>query len=1127
MSVQIKSTFFDPKVKVWHAIRTTLLLCLLLVCGQVSAQTTAKGTVIDATGEPVIGATVVEKGDPKNATVTDFDGNFTLKLQKGKVVVISYIGMVSQEVTAGPSMKITLQDDNAALEEVVVVGYTSKARKDLTGSVGSISGAKLAVVPVSSAAEALTGKIAGVQVTTTDGQPGADINIRVRGATSVTQSNDPLYIVDGFQVPNINDIPPTDIASIDVLKDASLTAIYGAKGGNGVVIVTTKSAQAGKVQVSFNGRLSVSSLARSLDLMNTGQFVDLMYDRASSNGGGARDSWQKAFRGDFGNPKDNALYYNKVTNDWQDEVLGNHPMSYSSNVTVGGGSETTRFNLSLTQSEDVGIILGSGVRRTNINFKLNTKITKNLEFTYNPKLSYRRDQGAGGANVGSGGLVDRVLRYQPTAGLRSWGSYGIMETAADAERFNLTNPVSDINTNTQKRHAYTMSQQFALQWTPIKGLRLRTEGNYNISFRDTERYWGWLTSTAQSAVHQQKPVAALTKRTVESYTWTNTASYDMSIKDMHNLSFLLGQEIYHTQYKESKQTAHLFDQGIDAETAINNMALGEPYAQDTYTLRSTPNRTASFFGQVSYNFDHKYLISATFRADGSSKFAPGKQWGYFPSVSGAWVINKEKFMKDVKWVDQLKLRAAFGLAGNNNINDDMWRFLYATNNAGGPEFASTTTANGELYYATPGNYPNKDIKWETTITRNVALDISLFGGRLNITPEFYWNTTRDLLYSSPIPSVSGYSKQMQNIGKVQNNGWELTVNGDILRGKDYVLSGNFTLGHNKMTIKALNATDTRIYNYAGAWKSSDQNDYLLEVGGELGLMYGYVYDGLYTWDEFLYPTTSTYAAQPKGKGVVNGILVGGTITDGYEGNSGNGVLASSHSGYSTMPGKIKIKDLNGDGQIDVNDKTVIGRTTPKWQGGFGLSGQWKDFDFVANFTYMLDFDVYNATAYALSSMSSSQNSFTNVYSKFNDGRWRYSAPDGFTDLSGHNITGESLYKNGNLDGMPGLYKTLNANASTWNPGDLVTNIMLDSFVEDGSFIRCSDVTLGYTLPKSISSKIYLNKVRAYVSVSNLFILTKYSGYDPEVDVQSGLTPSMDYNRYPRARQFSFGVNVTF
>ena len=1117
MSVKIKSIF-----------RTTLLLCLLLVCGQVSAQTTAKGTVTDATGEPVIGATVVEKGNAKNAAVTDFDGNFTLKLQKSKTIVVSYIGMVTQEVTAtGGDLKITLQDDNASLEEVVVVGYTSKARKDLTGSVGSVSGAKLAVVPVSSAAEALSGKIAGVQVTTTDGQPGTDINIRVRGATSVTQSNDPLFIVDGFQVANINDIPPTDIASIDVLKDASLTAIYGAKGGNGVVIVTTKSAQAGKVQVSFNGRLSVSSLARSLDIMNTGQFVDLMYDRASSNGGGARDSWQKAFRGDFGNPKDNALYYNKITNDWQDEVLGNHPMSYSANVTVGGGNESTRFNLSLTQSEDVGIILGSGVRRTNVNFKLNTKITKNLELTYNPKFTFRRDEGAGGANVGSGGLVDRVLRYQPTAGLRSWGSYSIMENAADAERFNLTNPVTDINTNTQKKHSYAMSQQFSLKWTPIKGLVLRTEGNYNISFRDTQRYWGWLTSEGQKAVHQQRPVAALTNRTTESYTWTNTASYDMTLKEVHNLSFLLGQEIYNTQYKENKQTAHLFDKGIDAETAINNMALGQPYAQDTYTLRSTANRTASFFGQISYNFDHKYLLSATFRADGSSKFAPGNQWGYFPSVSGAWVVNREKFLKDVKWIDQLKIRAAFGLAGNNNISDDLWRFLYVSNNSGGPEFASTTTANGELYYSAPSNYPNKDIKWETTITRNLAADISLFGGRITITPEIYWNTTRDLLYQSPIPGVSGYTRQMQNIGKVANNGWELTVNGDILRGKDYVLSANLTLGHNKMTIKALNATDTRIYNYAGAWRSSDNNDYLLEVGGELGLMYGYVYDGLYSWDEFTYPTATTYTATPKTKGSLNGILVGGTITDGYEGNSGNGVLGSSHSSYSTMPGKIRIKDLNGDGQIDINDKTVIGRTTPKWQGGFGLSGQWKDFDFVANFTYMLDFDVYNATAYALSSTSTGQNNFTNVYSKFADGRWRYSAPDGFTDYSGHNITGESLYKNGNLDGMPDLYKDLNAGAHMWNPGDLVTNIMLDAFVEDGSFIRCSDVTIGYTLPKSITKKIFINKVRAYVSASNLFILTKYSGYDPEVDVQSGLTPSMDYNRYPRARTFSCGVNVTF
>ena len=558
------------------------------------------------------------------------------------------------------------------------------------------------------------------------------------------------------------------------------------------------------------------------------------------------------------------------------------------------------------------------------------------------------------------------------------------------------------------------------------------------------------------------------------------------------------------------------------------MALGQPYAEQTYTKRSTANRTASFFGQVSYNYQHKYLISGTFRADGSTKFAPGNQWGYFPSISGAWVINKEKFLKDVKWIDQLKLRAAFGLAGNNNIADDLWRYLYTTNATGGPAFGEATVG-GELYYGAPGNYPNKDIKWETTITRNLAMDISLFGGRLSITPEIYWNTTRDLLYNSTIPGVSGYQKQMQNIGKVANNGWELTVNGDIVRGKDYVVSGNFTLGHNKMTIKKLNASDgnTPLYNTAGKWKSSIENDYVMQVGGELGLFYGFVYDGLYNWDEFTYPETASFIATPNNKATLNGMLIGGTVTDGYEGNTGNGIFSESNSGYSTLPGKIKLKDLNGDGQIDQKDMTVIGNTNPKWQGGFGLSGQWKSFDFTANFTYMLDFDVYNATAFAMSSSSSKEINFFNVDSKFADKRWRYTAPEGFVDNDGHNITGETLYKNGYINGALGLYKNLNANASLWNPADVVNNVMFSYFVEDGSFLRCTDVTVGYTLPNLITKKFGIEKVRAYVSASNLFILTSYSGYDPEVDVQSGLTPSMDYNRYPRSRTFSFGLNVTF
>ncbi len=404
-------------------MRLLCRLCLLaaffvLAPPEVLAQTIAKGQVLDSTGEAVIGATVVEKGDPKNAAVTDFDGNFSLTLKNAKTVVISYIGMVSQEVAASQNMKVTLQDDNAALEEVVVIGYTSKARKDLTGSVGSVSGAKLAAVPVTSAAVALQGKVSGVQVTTVDGQPGADVNIRVRGGTSVTQSNEPLYIVDGFQVDNINDIPPTDIASIDILKDASLTAIYGAKGGNGVVVVTTKSAKEGKVQVSFNANLNISHLAKKLDIMNAQDFVNYQYQWHAA--AGTRNSNAKFFRSNFGNPYDLDMYSTLPSHDWQDEVMGETPVNYSANVTIGGGSEKVKFNLSLTNSEDKGIILGSGVSRTNLNVKTNVQISDKLSMQFNPKFTFRRDNGAGGEHIGTGGIID-VLKYRPANGLREYG----------------------------------------------------------------------------------------------------------------------------------------------------------------------------------------------------------------------------------------------------------------------------------------------------------------------------------------------------------------------------------------------------------------------------------------------------------------------------------------------------------------------------------------------------------------------------------------------------------------------------------------------------------------------------------------------------------------------------------
>lgn len=1084
--------------------KTMLLLMVLCVGLPARAQNiTVNGVVEDSAGEPMIGATVLVDGS-KDGVATDFDGNFTIKCAPNAKLHVSYIGYKPQtiEVNGQTNIKVVLLEDSEALEEVVVIGYGgTRARRDLTGSVGSVSGVKLAAVPVTSAAVALQGKVAGVQVTTVDGQPGADINIRVRGATSVTQANDPLYIVDGFQVDNINDIPPADIQSIDILKDASLTAIYGAKGGNGVVIVTTKSAQEGKTQVNFNAQGSISHISKKLDLMNTPEFVNYQWDLAAATKK-YNTTETNQFRYYFGNPLDMDLYNAAPTHDWQDEVMGGNPFSYSTNLSIGGGTDKTRYNISITQSDDRGIIMGSGVRRTNIHTKLQTKILPNLTLQFNPKVSYRRDEGAGGDNVGTGGIID-VLRYRPTNGIRELGlvwADGVADPDAEAA-FAYTNPVNDIASNTRKKHSYTVTNQAALEYKPITGLTLRTEGVYNFAFSDDKRFWGPLTATGKK--HNNLPVASITKTQKNSYTWTTTASYDWSVKDMHNFYALVGFELYNSQSQNTFQQNRYFPRDIDAQRAWDNMGLGTPY-QSTSEL-GTADRTTSYFGQINYNYNHKYLLSATFRADGSSLFAPGNQWGYFPSVSGAWVLSEENFLKDQTWLNELKFRAAIGKAGNNRIKADQWRFLYYSNNTEGPEF-DKSLSDGDLWMDTGKYLVNPDLKWETTLTRNFAFDIALFDNRLRITPEYYWNTTSDLIYEADVLTTMGYAKQYQNIGQVTNRGFELSVNGDILRGKDYVLSASFNIGANKMKVDKLTGDESYLELRHSRANSSAGNNYRLEVGGEVGLIYGYVYDGLYSFDEFYYDAGAGIY-KPIDNAYINKMGLDCKPTVNMD-----GMFDSNRAGKATLPGKPKFKDLNGDGRIDEKDRTIIGRTTPKLQGGFGLNGQWKGFDFVANFTYFLDFDVYNATAYYLSSSIGNTNgNYLNVFSKFTD-RWNY------TDGKWHTYGDDTKRE---------LYESVNAGKTQWNPADLRKDYTVSNFVEDGSFLRCTDITLGYTLPTNIISKAGMSKCRFYASVTNPFIITSYSGFDPEVDVQSGLTPSYDMNRYPRSRSYVLGINLSF
>ncbi len=1049
---------------------------------------TVTGLVTDKNNEPLIGVSIVVKGT-LHGTITDLDGHYKISgVPDNATLVFSFAGMKTQEIpVTSTTIDVTMEEDAIGLDEVVVVGYGSVVRKNLTGSVGSVSGAKLEKIPVASAAEALQGKIAGVQVTTTDGAPGAEVHIRIRGGTSVTQSNDPLFIVDGFPADNINDIPPTDIKSIDILKDASLTAIYGARGGNGVVIVTTKSAKKGKLSVSYNHNSKISTLARKIDVMDPYEFVKIQYESVVTN-----NTLREKFRGNFGPPADFDLYKRfGQGNDWQDEILGGNPISNMDNLIIGGGTDKLQFSTSITNNVDNGVLLGSNVKRTNVNTKINADISEKLKVLINPRLSYRQDNGAGADNVGRGGIID-VLRYRPTNGLRDFSHLPPEDINPDEEAyFDYTNPRGDIDQNYRKKDQFEITNQASIEWDILPTLIARSEISQYMAFYNEDRFWGYLTSDARS--NNNLPLAQIGNEKRRKLGWTNTLHYSFS-KNNNNFSFLAGQEIHSDVRFYSNNKVRYMPKEIKPEIAIRNMELGKPY--NISSSISSPERLESYFGQANYNFNSKYFLSLTFRADGSTKFAPGNQWGYFPAISGAWIISNESFMAGQNLFSLLKLRLAIGKAGNNRITDDMWRYQYVIETSGGPGWGEASENGAEYYVNAGGNtFPNPNIKWETTLTRNLAFDIGMFDSHLSITPEIYWNTTSDLLYQSNIPTTTGYERQMQNIGQVTNKGFDLTINADVLQTKNAYLNANFTLGANKTRIDKLNGTDSIIWTTSPRWSSSDF-DYALKVGDQLGLIYGYVYDGIYGFDEFKMNEQYEYEPLP---GTVNCDAL-----------------------FGTAPGKPKFKNIKDgvDGPDDVNivnsnDKKIIGNTNPKFSGGFGLSGGWKHFDFTANFNFIYGFDVNNATRYTLSSFENNRNNYYNVLADFDgDKRWRY-----YEETNGDRMVRDSRYVD--------LYKETNANATLFNPVDIGKKITQSYFIEDGSFLRLQDLTVGYTLPENIVRKVRFSRLRIFVSGYNLFLWTNYTGYDPEVDIQTGLTPGVDYNRYPRSRSYILGVNASF
>ena len=1071
-------------------LRLGLIALLLLVVGSVSAQS-LKGNVKDSNGEPIIGATIQEKGS-KNMAVTDLDGNFSINLSGGKQITVSYIGMKTANVNVSgkSSVNVVMEDEATTLNDVVVIGYGTVKKKDLTGAVTSVSAKDLANIPVSTASEAIQGKMAGVTVTTTEGSPDADVKIRVRGGGSLSQDNSPLYIVDGFPVSSISDIAPNDIESIDVLKDASSTAIYGARGANGVVIVTTKSGKEGKIQVNFGASVGVRKVMKEIGVLSPYDYAKYQYET------------QYGKEQEYGDWRDMDIWKSVEGSNWQDELFGRTGIQQIYNLSVSGGSKDTKFNVSYSRTDDKSIMLGSDFTKDNINAKLNTNLNKWLSLDFNARLAYSVVNGlnSGGDtndSSASNSIINKAITFRPVEPLSSNG-----DDDPDESSTTDINPYDRINGTYKLQRRFRQDYNAGLNWKPFKHFTFRSEFGYTWRYENTDQAWDKL-ATRNDNTGAGAPKSRFTRVDVRNWRNANTLTYDTknAFAKGDRLNVLVGQEWSSSKENDYYSATINFPIDYTISEVLAHQGAGE--AQPNANKIGAEDNMASFFGRINYTYADKYLLTATFRADGSSKFAKGNRWGFFPAVALGWRISEENFMKSATWLSNLKLRLSYGEAGNNRIpSGSIYQpYSFPTNydKLKEPYFDGTIATVMEL-----GNTKsNTDLKWETTITRNIGIDFGFLNSRINGTLDFYWNTTKDLLMKSKITSSSGYSYMYKNFGQTSNKGVELALNASIIEKKNFTLSMNANISYNKNKIDKLNTGAEWDTNYTIPDVTTGDNFRVVE-GGSLGEVWGYRLQGYYT----AYDAEKT----PNGELQWNGKAweLRGNIKD------------NSSSLIGTLqPGSPKLK-VDADGNV-VKEK--LGNTIAPWAGGFGFNATLYGFDASIFFNYQLGNKIVNGTKLGSSFYHDNKKGY-NLNSDFLN---RYTNIDPNNGLSLANPTSVAQYYGGEAGAIARLNE-INANASIYNPVAVSKMYLLDYFVEDASFLRLQNLTVGYTLPKKLLKKIFLSNVRFYFTGYNLLTFTNYSGNDPEVDSsskKSPMSPGVDYASYPKSRLYVFGVNVSF
>ena len=1035
------------------------------------------GTVTDDQGEPVIGASVVEKGNPQNGTITDLDGHFTMKVSEGTPITISFIGYVTQEVKAKQGMTVTMKEDSQMLNDVVVIGYGVQKKSVVTASIAKVSADDLDGKTRLRAEDALKGMAAGVNVTSASGQPGSKSMIRIRGIGTINDSN-PLYIIDGMPTDQdgMESVNPSDIESIEVLKDAASGAIYGARAANGVILVTTKKGKLGKAQINYNFSYGWQSAWKKRDVTGATDYAILQNERRVQNG------MAPLYADPYNLVDANGEKITGFGTNWQDLLFNDNAPIQQHDLSISGASEKVNYYLSLGYFSQEGIVGGNYGQSNYDRLTIRSNNQYNVfdaskERSFLNKLdiganvSYMRVHNTGiDANSTWGSPLGSALYLAPTLPVTLKGAvgqemidhYAAYDLYCDANGNPYTipgyigsyqeqnNPIAMMQGNPNKNWSHKFMPKFSID------LQLWDELKYHFTYSAELSFWGYDGATKQKYYlsgnnNSDHTSASAYKGNNTTWQIENTLTYDKTF-GKHTIGVVLGQSAMKFKGDElggshwnlvnvdkpsiNYTTGGMYETVLDADgkiTGVKTLAgvWGGPY---------TEHRVSSLFARMSYNYDERYMVQATIRRDGSSRFGSNNKYGTFPSFSVGWNVMNEQFMKNTSdWLTNLKLRASWGKNGNDNIGDFAYTTLTATGGTSNYYFGQNSTM---VYGSKANRLANEDLKWEESEQTNIGLDLGLWNNKLTFSVDYYVKKTNGMIIEMPIPSYVGEARPLANVGDMENSGWEFELGYKWnISDATFAVKGN--AAYLKNELKNLGNSDGFL-NY-GISQFSDGGT-RAENGQPFPFFYGYK---------------------------TNGILQNQVEADAY----------NAQYGTSSKPGDFRFVDTNGDNKINSDDRTNIGNGVPDWTFGLTFDAAWKGFDLSVFFQGVSGADVFDATY--------RQDIASGNYPTWVLQRW----------------TGE-----GTSNTVPTL-------------GDSKNWVCSDMYIQDGSYLRLKNITLGYTLPRQLTNRIGISRFRVYARAENLFTWTKYWGFDPEIG--SGSTSlGVDYGVYPQARTYTIGFNVS-